>query len=92
MPCGPYRIFLEFEVRRVRCPHCQAVKREALDFLSDSAFYTKRFAYYVGRRCRNESIAAVAKELHLDWDSVKTLEKQYMKAQLAKAWASTKSR
>ncbi|MBL0040032.1 MAG: transposase family protein [Xanthomonadales bacterium] len=74
MPCGPYRIFLEFEVRRVRCPHCQAVKREALDFLSDSAFYTKRFAYYVGRRCRNESIAAVAKELHLDWDSVKTLE------------------
>lgn len=28
--------------------------------------YTKRFAYYVGRRCRNESIAAAAKELHLD--------------------------
>ena len=26
-----------------------------------------------------------AKELHLDWDTVKTLEKQYMRAQLAKA-------
>ena len=85
LPCGPYRILLEFEVRRVRCTRCQAVKREALDWLSDSPFYTKRFAHYVGRRCRNESIAAVAKELHLDWDSVKTLEKQYMKAQLAKA-------
>ena len=85
LPCGPYRVFLEFEVRRVDCTRCLAVKREALDFLSDSPFYTKRFAYYVGRRCRNETIAAVAKELHMDWDSVKTLDMQYMKAQLAKA-------
>lgn len=61
------------------------MKREALDFLSDSPFYTKRFAYYVGRRCREASIKAVAEELHLDWDSVKTLDMQYMKAQLAKA-------
>jgi transposase len=85
LPCGPYRIYLEFEVRRVFCKSCQAVKREALDFLSDSPFYTKRFAYYVGRRCRSSPISDVAKELHLDWDSVKTLDKQYMKAQLAKA-------
>lgn len=85
LPSGPYRIFLEFEVRRIYCQSCQAVKRESLDFLSDSPFYTKRFAYYVGRRCRNETISAVAKELRLDWDSVKTLDKQYLKAQLAKA-------
>ena len=61
------------------------MKRERLDLLSDNPFYTKRFAYYVGRRCRNETISAVAKELHLDWDSVKALDQQYMKAQLAKA-------
>jgi transposase len=85
LPSGPYRIYLEFEVRRVDCKNCQAVKREALGFLSDSPFYTKRFAYYVGRRCRTSTISDVAKELHLDWDSVKTLDKQYMKAQLAKA-------
>lgn len=78
-------MFLEFEFRRVRCRDCNAVKREALDLLSDSPFYTKRFAYYVGRRCREASIKAVAEELHLDWGSVKTLEMQYMKAQLAKA-------
>ena len=34
----------------------------------------------VGLPCRQ-----LAKELHLDWDTVKTLEKQYMQAQLAKA-------
>jgi transposase len=63
----------------------QKVKRERLDFLSDNPFYTKRFAYYVGRRCRTATIKDVAAELHLDWDSVKTLEMQYMRAQLAKA-------
>ena len=85
LPCGPHRIFLEFEVRRVDCRSCRAVKREALDFLSDSPFYTKHFAYYVGRRCRSATISDVAKELRLDWDSVKALDTQYMKAQLAKA-------
>jgi transposase len=85
LPCGPYRIYLEFEVRRVACRSCGKVKRERLEFLADNPLYTKRFAYYVGRRCRNNTIKEVAEELHLDWGSVKELDKQYMRAQLAKA-------
>jgi transposase len=85
LTCGPHRVYLEFDVRRVCCRRCQAVKRERLEWLADSPFYTKRFAYYVGRRCRSSTIQDVAKELHLDWDSVKTLDKQYMHAQLARA-------
>ncbi len=76
---------LEFEVRRVQCRNCGKVKREQLAFLADNPFYTKRFAHYVGRRCRSSSIKDIAQELSLDWDSVKALEKQYMAAQLAKA-------
>jgi transposase len=72
-------------VRRVECRNCGSVKRERLDFLADNPRYTKRFAYYVGRRCRQASIRDVAKELRLDWETVKTLEKQYMQAQLARA-------
>ena len=45
----------------------------------------QRFAFYVGRRCRQASIRDVAKELKLDWDTVKTLEMQYMRAQLKRA-------
>ena len=85
LSCGNTRVFLEVEIRRVDCRHCGKVKRERLDFLSDNPFYTKRFAYYVGRRCRTATIKDVAEELHLDWDSVKALEMQYMRAQLAKA-------
>jgi transposase len=85
LSCGDMRIYLEFEVRRVACRDCGKVKREHLGFLADNAFYTKRFAYYVGRRCRQASIKDVASELKLDWHAVKALDKQYMGAQLAKA-------
>ena len=39
----------------------------------------------MGRRCRESSIKDVARELHLDWQTVKELDKQYMRAQLARA-------
>ena len=76
---------LELEVRRVQCRRCGAVKRERLDWLADNPRYTKRFAFYVGRRCRQASIRDVAKEMRLDWETVKTLEMQYMRTQLERA-------
>lgn len=85
LSCGDKRIFLEIEVRRVQCRACGKVKRERLEFLADNPFYTKRFSHYVGRRCRQATIKDIAQELNLDWDTVKTLEKQYMQAQLARA-------
>jgi transposase len=85
LSCGNMRIYLEVEVRRVQCKGCGHVKRERLDFLTDNPFYTKRFAYYVGRRCRQATIKDIAEELDLHWETVKTLEVQYMRAQLAKA-------
>src|SRR5882724_4532233 len=85
LSCGAYRIYLEFEVRRVLCRSCHAVKRERLSLLADGALHTKRFASYVGRRCRHATIQDVAAELHLGWDSVKELDKQYMRVQLVKA-------
>ena len=69
----------------MQCRSCAKVKRERLDFLADNPLYTNRFAYYVGRRCRSTTIKDLARELRLDWDAVKTLDKQYMRAQLAKA-------
>jgi transposase len=82
LPNGEMRIYLELEVRRVACRRCQAVKREQLDFLADNPFYTKRFAFYVGRRCRASTIKDVAEELNLDWETVKELDKHYMREQL----------
>ncbi len=67
------------------CRCCGKVRRERLDFLADNPFYTKRFAWFVGRRCRASTIKDVAEELNLDWQTIKELDKQYMAAQLERA-------
>ena len=82
LSCGEHRIYLELLVRRVSCRSCGKVKREKLAWLADNPFYTKRFAWLVGRRCRATTIKEVAQELQLDWHTVKELEKQYMREQL----------
>ena len=82
MSCGDARIYLEVEVRRVRCKRCGKVKREKLPWLANNPFYTKRFSSYVGRKCRAMTIKDVAKELKLDWHTVKALDKEYMQEQL----------
>jgi transposase len=78
-------VYVEFEVRRVQCRSCQAVRQERLPWLADNPFYTKRFAFFVGRRCRSATIRDVARELRLDWKTVKELDKQYMREQLRRA-------
>ena len=69
----------------MQCRSCGQVKREHLACLADNPFYTKRFAFSVGRRCASATIKDVALELPLDWHAVKELDKQYLRAQLAKA-------
>lgn len=53
-----------------------------MDWLADNPFYTERFVYWVGRRCRASTIKDVANECRLDWKTVKEFEKQYMREQL----------
>jgi transposase len=52
LSCGDTRVHLELPVGRVRCQRCGTVKRESLALLSDTPFYTKRFAFAVDRRLR----------------------------------------
>lgn len=78
-------MYLEFEVRRLDCRGCGQVKTEHIDFLANNPFYTSRFAWHIGRRCRESSIRDVAKEFQLDWHAVKALDKQYMAEQLKRA-------
>jgi len=73
---------LDIEVRRIDCPRCGKVKQETLDWLANNPFYSKRFAFFVGRRCRAMTIKDVAQETHLDWKTIKELDKQYMSEQL----------
>ena len=89
LACGDYRIYLDIEIRRIDCPRCMKVKQEKLDWLADNPFYSKRFGFFVGRRCRAMTIKDVAQETHLDWKTIKELDKQYMREQLRRIGVPT---
>jgi len=50
---------LDLELRRVACRRCGRMKQERLDFIADSPCYTKRVAFFVGRRCRASTLQDV---------------------------------
>ena len=85
LSAGNKRVYLELEIRRLWCPRCQKVRQETVKFLAENPFYTKRFGFYIGKRCRSSSISEVAKEFHLDWRTVKNLEMDYMRHLLERA-------
>jgi transposase len=58
---------------------------ETLEWLADNSRYTKQFANYVGKLCRDMTNKAVAETLNLHEDTVKDLDKMYMKQMLVKA-------
>lgn len=83
LDCGSFRIWLRVEIRRVDCRRCQAVKQETLSWLARTGHHTERFVQRVGRRCREQSVSSVAEEFGLHWETVKSLNIQYMERQLA---------
>lgn len=85
LSCADTRIDLDIEVRRVQCRSGGKVHRERRDFLANTPLYTKRFAWFVGRRCRQSTSKAVARELNRDWHPVKELDKHYLRIQLERA-------
>lgn len=78
---GDTRIDLEIEGRGGWCQSCSRVKQEQLPWLADPPFYTQRFAWFVGRRCRTATLQDVARELRLEWKTVKELDQQYRREQ-----------
>lgn len=85
--CGDREVYLDFQMRRVTCKTC-GVKNERLAFLSANTNYTLRFAMQIGAFCRAMTIQDVARRMHLDWHTVKGLDKIYMREQLRVAGPS----
>jgi transposase len=88
LSCGDREVYLDFQMRRIKCKTC-GVKNEKLAFLSDNTKYSLRFAMQIGGLCRAMTIKDVARRMHLDWHTVKELDKIYMREQLRREGPST---
>ena len=71
-------------MRGVKCKAC-GVKNEKLAFLSDNTNFTLRFARQIGGLCRAMTIRDIARRMHLDWHTVKELDKIHLREHLRRA-------
>jgi transposase len=67
--------------RRVLCPRC-GPKLERLSWLDRYSRVTRRLAESVARLCRHLSLKRVAEFFGLHWNTVKAIDKRYLKEKL----------
>ncbi len=72
-------MYLEFEIRRIQCPWCKAVKTETLTWLWECGRFTKRFEEKVGRMARQMPLTEVAKLNRISWAQAWRMELGYMR-------------
>ncbi len=73
--------YVDFSYREVRCVRCGVVI-EGLEFITPYARVTTRLAEAVGELCKYMNISEVAAYFHLDWKTVRKIDKHYIKKQL----------
>ena len=83
VPIGSRQIILEMTVQRLECKDCGAIQQERVHFVRGKERYTYRMKRFVLDLCRIGTIADVAKQVHMSWDTVKDI----LKAELGRKYS-----
>lgn len=78
-PCGTKQTVIRAIIQRLECKVCGIIMQENLDFADSKKSYTKSFANYVLDLCRLMPISDVVQHTKASWDTVKRIEKKYLK-------------
>ena len=84
LPMGDRPITLMMTVQRIRCNHCGCTIQEHIPFARAKCQYTKRLAVYIQSLCQYMTIKAVADHLGMSWNTVKEINKEYLRRKYGK--------
>lgn len=79
VPIGSKQVWVKMKVQRIKCKDCHCVRQESIHFVTGKRSYTNRFSRYVLELSRIGTIQDVARFLHISWDTVKEIQKQYLR-------------
>ena len=84
LPIGGKPVSLVLPVQRVQCRFCQAVRQVKLGFADERRSYCRAFERYVLSLSRCMTILDIARHLLVSWDTIKDIQKRYLKNRFAK--------
>lgn len=76
---GKKEIILTVIVQRVQCKDCHCLKQVNLEFADPKKTYTRSFARYALDLLKFSTIKDVSCHLHVSWDTIKEIEKEYLR-------------
>lgn len=79
VPIGKKAVEIMFFVHRLQCHKCGDLRQAKIPFADPNKRYTRSFARYVIELCRHMTIQDVANHLHVHWDVIKNIQKDYLK-------------
>jgi len=75
---GPAHVTIECIYRQIFCVKCDSFLVEDLEFFEPSRRVTKRLARYIHELCKVLTIQDVARNLDLDWKTVKDIDRAFL--------------
>ena len=79
VPIGKKQIILVVVIQRIKCKECDCIKQIKLGFADPKKSYTHSFARYALELLKFSTINDVARHLHISWDTIKEIQKDYLK-------------
>jgi transposase len=79
LPVGHKRIELVVDIPRLFCKDCGAIRQAGLDFADPKKHYTRSLERFVIDLCRMMTLSDVAALTGLSWDTVKDIDKSFLK-------------
>ena len=86
VPIGCRPVFLSFNVPRIGCRDCGAIRQVKIGFAEHRRTYTRAFERYVLELSDVMTIQDIARHLRISWDVIKDIQKR----NLAKRYSSLK--
>ncbi len=81
---GPHKTLIHLYYRKIKCPVCGQITVEELDIAEPGGpRVTRRLAIYIQELCKLMTVKDVAEHLHLDWKTVKEIDKQGLQKEFA---------
>jgi transposase len=84
VPIGKKDVWIRFDVPRVECRDCGVTRQLAVAFADPKKSYTKALAGYVLELLQRMTIQDVSIHTGLGWDTVKDIQRQYLRRHFAK--------
>lgn len=84
VPIGAKAIFLDLDIQRVACRRCNAIRQVELGFADPRFSYTRAFERYALDLSKHMTILDVARHLCVSWDTIKDIQKRYLKRKFSR--------